>query len=152
MLTKGDVLAAMGTIKDARGSAGKLVMTTINAQAEEARQAMGGQAQQGKKEAAKPLTASEIRQAIMAGFERASAAAKSSSSSSSSSPLASGANADFDAIIGPYERLFKPAAAAPQPHVELPSVDLLVGQQRQGHQKQVSSTGGAAKDEWEGLF
>lgn len=144
MLTKGDVLKATGAIKDARGSAGKLVATTIKAQADEAR-AQQGSAKQAAPPAA-PLTASEIRNLIISGLERAARPAKSIGTSDSSLARAShNLDAEFAAIVEPYESLLV-AAHPPQPAVELPSVDLLVEQQHGKHNS------GAVKDEWEGLF
>jgi hypothetical protein len=55
---------------------------------------------------------------------------------------------EFDELLEPYSSLFNAPA---QPHVELPSVDLLVQEKEQAHSA-AAAAGKGAKDEWEGLF
>ena len=55
---------------------------------------------------------------------------------------------EFDELLEPYSALFQ---APPQPHVELPTIDLLAEAKQHAHSAAVAPSPKVVKDEWEGL-
>ncbi|KAJ9120802.1 hypothetical protein QFC22_002736 [Naganishia vaughanmartiniae] len=170
MLTKGDVLFALGKIKDARGSAGKMAPTVIGLPASKQEGEVSLQTfclfcydglfefialvleqtkQATTKAAAKePLDGIAWRRAILAGLEQATKPVRPLSSVTSPITAFETPTHEFDELLEPYTSLFE---KPPQPHVELPSVDLLVEAKQHAHAASAAPVK-AVKDEWEGLF
>ncbi|KAJ9105281.1 hypothetical protein QFC21_001649 [Naganishia friedmannii] len=145
MLTKGDVLFALGKIKDARGSAGKMAPTVIGLPAKQAAESKQATPKAAAKE---PLDGIAWRRAILAGLEQATKPVRPLSSVTSPITAFETPTHEFDELLEPYTSLF---AKPPQPHVELPSLDLLVEAKEHAHAASGAPVK-AAKDEWEGLI
>lgn len=148
MLTKGDVLAALGKIKDHRGSMKGVEKTSyaIKSSAGYGDNGTSSEAGQGKKADAapsKPLTGIELRQAILAGLEKASAPVRPITSATSSLTASSTFEHEFESLFASYPSLL---AVDRQPKgVTVPDLGLLASEMNE----RVPET---KKDEWEGLF
>ncbi|KAJ9108090.1 hypothetical protein QFC19_002555 [Naganishia cerealis] len=151
MLTKGDVLFALGKIKDARGSAAKLAPTVIGVPTGSKQGGESKPAQATSKAVAKePLDGIAWRRAILAGLEQATKPVLPLSSATSPITAFETPAHEFDELLEPYSSLF---AKPPQPHLELPSIDLLVEAKQHAHDASASEASTkVVKDEWEGLF
>ncbi|WVW85436.1 hypothetical protein I302_107474 [Kwoniella bestiolae CBS 10118] len=142
MLTKGDVLLALGKVKNAYGSAEKLNLDVMGPSGKRASENKATSPKDGaaptKRE--EPLDGPALRRLILAGLSRATEPAKPVIDHSAL-PLSS--DYEFDSIISPYASLLPP----PKPQVNIPSADKLA---------EIESTGlggsPAKKDEWAGLF
>ncbi|OCF57616.1 pyruvate dehydrogenase X component [Kwoniella mangroviensis CBS 10435] len=138
MLTKGDVLLALGKVKNAYGSAEKLNLDVMGPSGKRASEVSRDGAAPAKKE--EPLDGPALRRLILAGLSKATEPAKPVIDHSSL-PLSS--DYEFDSIISPYASLLPP----PKPQVNIPSADKLAEIESAG-----LSGKGAKKDEWAGLF
>ncbi|KAG7529691.1 hypothetical protein FFLO_05497 [Filobasidium floriforme] len=148
MLTKGDVLAALGKISDAKGSMKGIPKTAYatsagygdNGTSTGAGAGPGATAQKPTK----PMTPLQLRQAILNGLEKASLPARPLSAATSPLSASSTLEHDFDQLLESYGSLFsterKPSG------VSIPS-DIGLDIQQGG-----SSAAAGKKDEWEGLF
>ncbi|WRT68576.1 uncharacterized protein IL334_005554 [Kwoniella shivajii] len=143
MLTKGDVLVALGKIKTAFGSAEKLNLDVMGPSGKRASENKATQPTDGAAPAKKetPLDGPALRRLILAGLSKATEPSKPIIQHTQTSlPLSS--DAEFDSILSPYSSLL----SAPKPRVDIPS---------QAELKDIESTGSAVapkKDEWAGLF
>jgi len=145
MLTKGDVLLAMGKIKSAWGSAEKLSTDIMGPSGKRKSEAGSGPVQKPEE----PLDGPALRRLILAGMTRATLPAKPIIEHSSTSlPLST--DADFDALLAPYHSLLP----APQPQIRLPTRDTLAELESAGSAKLgVESIAQVPKqDEWAGLM
>lgn len=133
MLTKGDVLLALGKIQNAWGSAEKLnmdIMGPSGKRKSEQDQKSTSSTPTPKKEA--PMDGPALRRLIVAGMSKATRPSAPIVPAPSSLPLSQ--DAIFDSILEPYASLLPPS----QPRVNLPTIDQLAEQPK--------------KDEWDGLF
>ncbi|OCF32721.1 pyruvate dehydrogenase X component [Kwoniella heveanensis BCC8398] len=138
MLTKGDVLLALGKIKNAYGSAEKLnldIMGPSGKRLSEATSPSEGAAPAKKEE---PLDGPALRRLILQGLAKATEPAKPIVDHTPT-PLPRSSDAEFDSILAPYASLLP----APKPRVDIPSADKLA---------EIESQGGKKSDEWAGLF
>ncbi|KAK6910836.1 hypothetical protein I203_104870 [Kwoniella mangroviensis CBS 8507] len=142
MLTKGDVLLALGKVKNAYGSAEKLNLDVMGPSGKRASENKATSPKDGAAPAKKeePLDGPALRRLILAGLSKATEPAKPVIDHSSL-PLSS--DYEFDSIISPYASLLPP----PKPQVNIPSADKLAEIESAG-----LSGKGAKKDEWAGLF
>jgi len=171
MLTKGDVLVAMGKIKNVYGSAEKMYTDPIGPSGKRASE-VGYALYHGlesitdkkststtppapKKEA--PLDARTLRQLIVKGMEKATVPSTPILHSKSlvqhlsrveaKRPDSLPTSDPFDEVLSPYTSLLPPA----QPNVTLPDVDLLVEMESRGIPSS-GTLGRPKKDEWAGLY
>ncbi|ORX38357.1 hypothetical protein BD324DRAFT_588688 [Kockovaella imperatae] len=137
MLTKGDVLLALGKIKSAFGSAEKLSTDIMGPSGKRKSEAGSSSTTAAKKE--EPLDGPSLRRLIVAGMSKATLPAKAIDQHVSTNlPLS--LDAEFDALLAPYHSLLPP----PQPQIPIPSREQLVD---------VQSIGQSSKrDEWAGLM
>ncbi|ORY35696.1 hypothetical protein BCR39DRAFT_511548 [Naematelia encephala] len=140
MLTKGDVLKAMGKIQNVWGSAEKLNLDILGPsgrrQSESAATTPTEPAKQVKEE---PLDGPALRRLILAGMSKATEPAKPIVPHTTS-PLPLSPDAEFDSILSPYSTLLP----SPQPSVSIPGPDALKAMEGKGPSTK--------KDEWAGLF
>jgi len=172
MLTKGDVLVAMGKIKNVYGSAEKMYTDPIGPSGKRASEVGCNASYHGlgritdkkststtppapKKEA--PLDARTLRQLIVKGMEKATVPSTPILHSKSlvqhlshveaKRPDSLPTSDPFDEVLSPYTSLLPPA----QPNVTLPDVDLLVEMESRGIPSS-GTLGRPKKDEWAGLY
>ncbi|KAL7422457.1 pyridoxine biosynthesis protein [Cryptotrichosporon argae] len=119
MLTKGDVLVALGKLKNPWGSAEKLTIDVLGPSGKRASEskATSPAAAPAKGE---PLDAAAIRRLIVAGLSRASTPAVAIVNQAVT-PLPRSLDKDFDDILAPYAALLP----APQPAVTIPDLAAL---------------------------
>ncbi|WVQ79724.1 hypothetical protein IAT38_001824 [Cryptococcus sp. DSM 104549] len=140
MLTKGDVLLALGKIKSAYGSAEKLNVDVMGPSGKRASENAATEAKPAPKKEA-PLDGPALRRLIIQGMARATAPAEPIVPHDRPTlPLSS--DAAFDDILSPYASLLP----APQPEVSIPGEAALKATESQG------SVGEKKKDEWAGLW
>ncbi|WWD19221.1 hypothetical protein CI109_103679 [Kwoniella shandongensis] len=142
MLTKGDVLLALGKVKSAYGSAEKLNLDPLGPSGKRASEnkatAPTDGAAPAKKEA--PLDGPSLRRLILGGLAKATVPSKPIIEHTPT-PLPLSSDAEFDSVISPYTTLLPP----PQPDVVLPDLETLAETESKG-------LTGAKKDEWAGLY
>ncbi|KAK8854638.1 hypothetical protein IAR55_003377 [Kwoniella newhampshirensis] len=142
MLTKGDVLLALGKVKSAYGSAEKLNLDVLGPGGKRASEnkatAPTDTAAPAKKE--EPLDGPSLRRLILSGMAKATEPAKPIIQHTPS-PLPLSLDSEFDSIIAPYTTLLPP----PQPDVALPGLVALAASESKG-------LGGVQKDEFAGLY
>ncbi|RSH82283.1 hypothetical protein EHS25_005993 [Saitozyma podzolica] len=138
MLTKGDVLVALGKLKNPFGSAEKLNTDILGPSGKRASEsAATTPSKSAEKEV--PLDAPSLRRLIIQGMAKASEPARPIVSHDATSlPLSS--DYEFDAILAPYASLLPP----PKPAVGIPGREALAAMESKGV--------GAKQDEWAGLF
>ncbi|WWC71398.1 uncharacterized protein I206_105353 [Kwoniella pini CBS 10737] len=144
MLTKGDVLLALGKVKNAFGSAEKLNLDILGPSGKRLSENKATSPKEGSAPAKKEelLDGPALRRLILAGLSKATEPPKPVVEHSQTPPLSS--DYEFDSIISPYASLLPPQ----KPNVNIPSADKLAA---------IESTGSAVspsakKDEWAGLF
>lgn len=142
MLTKGDVLFALGKIQDSRGSAIKLKATKYGVDAKSI-ESTSTTPQAAPKAPELILDGPAFRRLILGGLEKATKQVQSLSSAtnapiSATTPTLFSQN-DFDAVLSPYASLFEKERKS---EIVLPTVEMLHKEKN----KQVK------KDEWDGLF
>ncbi|RXK36965.1 hypothetical protein M231_05799 [Tremella mesenterica] len=135
MITKGDVLVALGKINNPYGSAEKLITDVMGPSGKRASEASSLTSPAPVKEV--PRDAAGIRRLIVAGMAKASQLRPSLVDQVTS--LSPSSDAAFDAILSPYTSLLPPA----QPDVPFPSNSDLVS---------MESRRSAVIDEYAGLF
>jgi len=146
MLTKGDVLFALGKTKDARGTAGKLGVTKYGVSGMKFNESISTTPPAGPKEPELILDGAAFRRLILGGLEKATQTVRPISSAtnpltaSTPTPSTSISAQDFESALSPYASLF---VVDRKPKTELPGVEALVEQKRERVQE---------RDEWEGLF
>ncbi|ODN83617.1 hypothetical protein L202_01719 [Cryptococcus amylolentus CBS 6039] len=123
MLTKGDVLVALGKIKNPYGSAEKLVTDAMGASGRRASEnklteAKNAPGEGGEKKKEAPLDGAALRRLIVKGMSKATQPAEPIVKHEST-PLPRSDDFEFDAILAPYASLLP----APKPSVKLPSED-----------------------------
>ncbi|KAK1927287.1 pyruvate dehydrogenase protein x component mitochondrial precursor [Papiliotrema laurentii] len=132
MLTKGDVLLALGKVKNAWGSAEKLNLDVMGPsgkrKSEQAETKATAPSEAPKQEA--PLDGPALRRLIVSGMSKATQPA---TPIVPHNPLPLSQDALFDSILAPYASLLPPA----QPKVSIPSPEQLEAPK---------------KDEWAGLW
>ncbi|GHJ84126.1 hypothetical protein NliqN6_0528 [Naganishia liquefaciens] len=148
MLTKGDVLFALGKIQHARGSAEKMVPTKVGGPDAKKAGETKTPADVKKPAAQPPMDGIAWRRAILAGLENATKPVLPLSSATSPLTAFETPAHEFDELLEPYSALFQ---KPPQPHVELPTIDLLAETKQHAHAGIVDPSK-SVKDEWEGLF
>ncbi|EIW68455.1 hypothetical protein TREMEDRAFT_32321 [Tremella mesenterica DSM 1558] len=136
MITKGDVLVALGKINNPYGSAEKLITDVMGPSGKRASE-VSRFAHLILKEV--PRDAAGIRRLIVAGMAKASQLRPSLKLTHSVTSLSPSSDAAFDAILSPYTSLLPPA----QPDVPFPSNSDLVS---------MESRRSAVIDEYAGLF
>ncbi|CAD6568421.1 MAG: hypothetical protein TREMPRED_004535 [Tremellales sp. Tagirdzhanova-0007] len=157
MLTKGDVLLALGRIKSAFGSAENMTLDIMGPSGRRASESAKSAASEERKPVKTeiPLDGPGLRRLILEGMSRATEPPKpivqqrgsfrtgglnQSQGSSVPSPLPRSSDTEFDALLAPYASLLP----APKPDVTIPSAEMLAEMEGRGSR--------GNRDEWAGLF
>jgi len=147
MLTKGDVLLAMGKIKSAYGSAETLNLDTMGASGRRKSESKATEPVQPQAEKAEVLDGPALRRLILAGMQNATRPLEPIVPHVST-PLPLSSDAQFDDILAPYSSLMPP----PQPKLTLPTADVLAEMGAHASHSSTTRARASKQDDIESLF